>query len=70
LLGAEGIGGDLLLKVVMLDVDVFGTFGGTFLSRYVKGAFVVNAKGYCLWQNNASGVTGRLIINSEADWGK
>jgi hypothetical protein len=59
-----------LLKVVMLDFDVFGTFGGTFTPSHVNGTFVVNAKGYCMWQNTASDVTGRLIINSEADWGK
>jgi hypothetical protein len=70
LLEAEGIGGDLLLKVVMLDVDLFCTSGGTFTSSHVNGAFVFNAKGYYLRQNNASGVTGRLIINSVANWGK
>jgi hypothetical protein len=69
LLDAESIGGDLSLKVVILDFYVFGTFGGTFTPGHVNAAFVVNAKGYCMWQNNASDVQGRLIINSDADWG-
>jgi hypothetical protein len=40
LLEAAGIGDDLLSKVVMLDVDVFCTFGGTFTSSHVNGALL------------------------------
>jgi hypothetical protein len=69
LLEAEIIGSDLL-KVVVLDVDVFGTFGGTFTSGHVDGTFVVNAKGYSMRQNNASDVTYRLVVNSKTEWGK
>jgi hypothetical protein len=70
LLQTESVGGDLLLKVMVLDVDVISTFGGAFTPSHVDGALVVNAKGYSLWQDNTSDVTGGLVINSEAYWGK
>jgi hypothetical protein len=57
----ESVEGDLLLKVVMIDVDVFGTCGETFTPSHVDGAFVVNAKGNSLWQDNTSDVTGGLL---------
>jgi hypothetical protein len=59
-----------LLKAMMLDVDVLSTIGGAFTPSHVDGAFAVNAKSYSLWQDNTSDVTGGLVINSEAAWGK
>jgi hypothetical protein len=43
---------------------------GAFTPSNVDDAFVVNAKGYSLCQDNASDVTGGLVINSKVDWGK
>jgi hypothetical protein len=55
---------------MMFDVDVLSTFGGAFTPSHVDGALVVNAKSYSLSQENTSDVTGGLVINSEAYWGK
>jgi hypothetical protein len=52
----------------MLDVDMHCASGRAFTPSRIYGAFVVNAKGYSLWQDNASDVTGGLVINSETDW--
>jgi hypothetical protein len=43
LLKSEDVGGNLLLKVVVFDIDVLCAFGGAFAPGHVDSALVVYA---------------------------
>jgi hypothetical protein len=45
LLKSEDVGGNLLLKVVVFDIDMLCAFGGSFAPGHVDSALVVYAEG-------------------------